>query len=165
MTDLTVIVVNWNTRDLLAECIRSIRQGVRDLDVEVIVVDNGSADGTVDMLREDFPWVRLIASAESAGLGRANDQALDQCDGGYLALLGSDTKVFTGSLEQLADFLDVHPRAGLAGLRLPNADRTFQASYSPFPTLGRESLVLSTLGRQLIRAPFPSHGPRLPEGP
>jgi hypothetical protein len=165
MVDLSVVVVNWNTHDLLAECIRSVRDATRDLDSELIVVDNASVDGSVELVRRDFPGVQLIANAENVGFVRANNQALARSKGRYILLLNSDTQVLPGSVDKVVSFMDTRPRAGIAGVRLLNADRSFQASYTPFPTLWAEFLMLSSLGRRLIRPAFPSYGPRVEGGP
>jgi len=162
--DVSVIVVNWNTRDLLAQCLRSVYDTMGDLDFEVIVVDNGSTDGSVEMVRRDFAQVQIIANAENVGFVRANNQAVERCRGRYILLLNSDTKVLPGSLAQTVQFMDAHPNAGLAGVQLLNPDGTFQASYTPFPTLWREFLILSGSGRLLIRPTFPSFGPQTEKG-
>jgi GT2 family glycosyltransferase len=109
--------------------------------------------------------VQLIANAENAGFVRANNQVLARSKGRYVLLLNSDAQVLPGSLSTSVRFMDEHPRAGIAGVRLLNADGTFQASYTPFPTLWAEFLMLSTLGRRLIRPNFPSYGPRVEGGP
>jgi hypothetical protein len=164
MTDLSIAVVNWNTGDLLAECLESICKEQGDLDLQIVVVDNGSSDGSVEMLRARFPTVELIVNAENVGFARANNQALSRTAGRYVLLLNSDTQVLPGALEEPVRFMDDHPRAGLASVRLINPDGTFQASYTPFPSLWREFLILSGLGRWLVRAPFPSYGSQVERG-
>lgn len=155
---LSIIIVNWNTRDLLAQCLDSVYGTAHDGELDVIVVDNASTDGSVEMLKHRFPRVRLIVNGENVGFARANNQALDRCRGCYILLLNSDTLVLPGSLDQMTQFMDEHPGAGVVGVRLLNPDGTFQASYTPFPTLGREMLILSGLGRWLVRPTFPSYG-------
>jgi hypothetical protein len=162
--DLSIIVVNWNTCELLARCLQSIEDTVQNSGFEVWVVDNASADGSVAMVRERFPRAHLIVNDENAGFVHANNQALAHCQGRYVLLLNSDTQALPGSLDQAVRFLDVHPRAGIAGVRLLNPDGTFQASYTPFPTLWREFLILSGLGRWLVRPTFPSCGPQTEKG-
>lgn len=163
--DLSIVIVNWNTRDLLAQCIESIYDTVSDLDFETIVVDNASTDGSVEMVRRDFPQVQIIANAENVGFVRANNQAIARCQGRYVLLLNSDTQALPGSLDKTVQFMDEHPNAGIVGVRLLNPNGTFQASYTPFPTLWREFLMLSGLGRWLIRPTFPSYGPQVEKGP
>jgi GT2 family glycosyltransferase len=161
--DLSIIIVNWNTRDLLAQCLQSLQDTV-EASLEVWVVDNNSADDSVDVVRERFPQTRLITNAENVGFVRANNQALSRCQGRYVLLLNSDTQALPGSLDEALRFMDQHPQAGLAGVRLVNADGSFQASFTPFPNLWREFLILSGLGRWLIRPTFPSHGPQVETG-
>jgi GT2 family glycosyltransferase len=117
------------------------------------------------MVRENFPQVRIIANAENVGFVRANNQAIADCQGRYVLLLNSDVLVLPGSLAKSVQFMDEHSNVGIAGVRLLNPDGTFQASYTPFPTLWREFLILSGLGRGLIRPTFPSLGPQASGGP
>ena len=162
--DLSVVIVNWNTRELLANCLQSLEETVRDLSVEMWVVDNGSVDGSVAMVQERFPHAHIIVNSENVGFVRANNQAIARCRGRYVLLLNSDTKVLTGALDEMVHFMDAHCGAGVAGTRLLNPDGTFQASHSPFPTLWREFLMLSGLGRRLVRPRYPSYGPGVEEG-
>lgn len=162
--DLSIVIVNWNTHDLLAQCLQSIYDTINDLDFETIVVDNASSDGSLAMVRERFPQAHVIANSENVGFVRANNQAVARCQGRYVLLLNSDTQVLPGSLDKTVRFMDENPRAGIAGVRLLNPDGTFQASYTPFPTLWREFLILSGLGRLLIRPIFPSYGPQTGKG-
>jgi len=163
--DLSIIIVNWNTCALLAGCLQSLHDTIRKHSFEVWVVDNGSTDGSLAMVRERFPDTRLIANDQNVGFVRANNQALGRCQGRYVLLLNSDTEALAGSVDTAVSYMDAHPRAGLAGARLLNADGTFQASYTAFPNLWREFLILTALGRRFIRTEFPSYGPQLAGGP
>jgi N-acetylglucosaminyl-diphospho-decaprenol L-rhamnosyltransferase len=162
--DVSIIVINWNTCALLIQCLRSIRDTVGDLSHDVIVVDNASEDDSVEAVRCEFPRVRLIQNAENAGFVRANNQAIHISQGRYMLLLNSDTHVLPGSLDKIVRFMDGHPNAGIAGVRLLNPDGSFQASYTPFPAFWQELLILSGLGRWLIRPTFPSCGPEIKKG-
>ena len=162
--DVSVIIVNCNTRDLLAQCLQSLYDTTSDVDFEVIVVDNASSDGSPAMLRKRFPQVQLVENRQNVGFGQANNQAIERCRGRYVLLLNSDTQLLPGSLDKTVRFMDEHPRAGIVGVRLLNPDGAFQASYTPFPTLWREFLILSGLGRLLVRPTFPSYGPRIQKG-
>jgi len=166
--DLSVIIVNWNTRDLLAQCLQSLRDTIRISSFEVWVVDNGSSDGSVAMVQERFPQTHVIANSENVGFVRANNQAIarwqGQGQGRYVLLLNSDTQALPGSLDKAVRFMDAHSNAGIVGVRLLNSDETFQASFTPFPTLWREFLILSGVGRWLIRPTFPSCGPQIEKG-
>ena len=93
MTDLSVIVVSWNTRDLMGQCVQSIYDTTHDLTIEIIVVDNGSTDGSQAMIRQRFPRVHLIENDQNVGFARANNQALTVGQGRYSLLLNSDTIV------------------------------------------------------------------------
>lgn len=162
--DLSIIIVNWNTCELLAQCLHSLYKTIQNLYFEIFVVDNASSDRSIEMVRRLFTEVRLIENTDNVGFVRANNQAIDRCNGRYVLLLNSDTKVLSGSIEEMVRFMDKHPSAGAAGARLLNPDGSFQASYSPFPTLWQEILILSTLGRCLIRPSFPSYGPQTETG-
>jgi GT2 family glycosyltransferase len=156
---VAVIVVNWNTRDLLAECVASVAATTADLDVETVVVDNGSGDGSATMLRERFPQVRVIANDVNLGFARANNQAVEATDAPYLLMLNSDAVLCPGSLHRLLERMDSTPRAGLIGAQLREPSGAFQLSHVRFPSLGREALILSGLGRLLFGPWYPSFGP------
>lgn len=163
--DLSIVIVNWNTCDMLAKCLDSIFQTVRAFAYEIIVVDNSSTDGSVEMVRTQFPSVRLIENQQNVGFTQANNQALAASCGRYVLLLNSDTEVQPGALDAMVRFVDAHPAAGAAGAHLLNSDGSFQASHTDFPTLWRESLILSSLGRALLRPSYPSYGPEVEKGP
>jgi hypothetical protein len=133
--DLSIIIVNWNVRELLRACLRSINEGRGDLDVEVIVVDSGSEDGSVAMVRETFPWVRLIACAENVGFPRGNNIGLDAANGRFLLLLNPDTELVDDALSRMVDYLRRQPDVGVLGPQLLNPDGTVQSSRRRFPTL------------------------------
>lgn len=120
--ELTVIVVNWNTRELLRDCLRSVVAGEPTGAVEIVVVDNGSADGSADMVEREFPQVRLLRNNDNRGFAGANNQALRLVATPYACLLNSDTVVAPGVLSSLAAFLADHPRAAACApaLRLPS---------------------------------------------
>ncbi|NLG52340.1 MAG: glycosyltransferase family 2 protein [Chloroflexi bacterium] len=153
--DLSIIIVNWNTRELLAECLRSVYADAGDLALEVIVVDNASRDGSVEMVREQFPQVRLIANSENVGFARANNQGMRESAGRYVVLLNSDTEVKPGAWAALVRMMDAHPEAGAAGPYLLNADGSLQPSCHPVLTPGRELWRLLFLERILSRATYP----------
>jgi GT2 family glycosyltransferase len=138
---LSIIIVNWNTRELLAQCLESVSDEIRELHplrVETLVVDNASCDGSAQMVRGRFPWVHLIENPTNVGFAQANNQAMGQCNGRYVLLLNPDTEVKPGALEALIRFMDAHPKTGGAGARLLNPDGTLQPSCYPAPTLSRE---------------------------
>lgn len=153
--DLSIIIVSWNTRDLLAHCLSSIFTHPPPGKFEVIVVDNASVDGTAAMVRERFPWVRLMAMERNLGFAAANNRAIETGQGRYLLLLNPDTIVQSGALIALVDFMDKTPDAGAAGSLLLNSDGTLQISCYPVPTLGRELWRLFHLDRLSPRAVYP----------
>jgi GT2 family glycosyltransferase len=169
--DLSIIIVNWNTRELLAKCLRSLYplpngQGqeagspiFRDgsCSYEVFVVDNASSDGSAEMVRQRFPQVRLMQNEENVGFARANNQAIPLSQGRYVLLLNSDTEVQPGALETLIAFMDAHPQAGATGPRLLNPDGSLQPSCHPMLTPGREFWRLLFLERLSPRATYPMH--------
>ncbi|MBK9050667.1 MAG: glycosyltransferase family 2 protein [Chloroflexi bacterium] len=159
MTDVSVIIVNWNTRQLLADCLDSLIKTADGLSLEYIVVDNGSTDGSQAMLAEQYPQVRLMANQENVGFGRANNQGDGWGTGRYALLFNSDALATPGFLQRLVALADANPKVGMVGAHLLNQDGSFQASHTRFPTLWREFLILSGLGRKLYGYYFPSHGP------
>jgi GT2 family glycosyltransferase len=136
--DLSVVIVSWNVASLLRECIRSVVSDSADLSLQVIVVDNASADESVAMLRREFPWVRLIANTTNLGYARASNQGLRLATASRVLLLNPDTIVTRGALGLLLRFLEDHPEVGMLGPSLWNEDGTFQeTSARVLPTVGR----------------------------
>ncbi len=149
--DVSIIVVNLNTRQLLQNCLASIGRNVRDVSSEVIVVDNGSTDGSCEMVARDFPDVRLICNAENRGFAAANNQAIPLAQGRYVLLLNSDTIVLGDVLRQSVRYMDRHSEVGILGCRVLNEDRTPQLTCLRFPTL--VNLALKTFGLSRLRWP------------
>jgi N-acetylglucosaminyl-diphospho-decaprenol L-rhamnosyltransferase len=145
--DLSIIIVSWNVRDLLLKCLQSIFESQTCVDFEILVVDNASKDGSAEQVKTLYPQVRCIENTGNPGFARANNQAIQICNGRHILLLNPDTKVFPGALDNLVKFLDEHPDAGAAGSRLLNPDGSLQASCFPFPTLVREFWRLFHLDR------------------
>ncbi len=136
--DLSIVIVSWNVRDLLLQCLQSIYSITTSSSFEIIVVDNASQDDTLARVKAQFPQVQQIENHENVGFARANNQAIAVSTGRYVLLLNPDTRVFPGALDYLVQFLDAHPGAGAAGSHLLNPDGSLQASCYPFPTLWRE---------------------------
>jgi N-acetylglucosaminyl-diphospho-decaprenol L-rhamnosyltransferase len=141
--DLSIVIVNYKVRELLRACLRSLPAATEGLETEVFVVDNASDDGSVEMIREAFPEVRLTASAENLGFTRGNNVAIRDCVGRYVLLLNPDTEPEPGSLARLVQFMEAHPRAGACGPKLLNTDGTLQHNGRRFPTLWRELLAVT----------------------
>lgn len=156
--DLSIVIVNWNTCGLLAQCLESLlgRAGaLAELSprpsfpptYEILVVDNASTDGSAKMVRAHFAQVRLIANPSNVGFACANNQAVRKSSGRYVLLLNSDTEVHAGALQAMTDFMDRHPRAAACGPLLLNTDGTLQSSCHPLLTPGREFWRLFFLDR------------------
>jgi GT2 family glycosyltransferase len=123
---LSICILTLNARDFLRACLHSIQEHTT-LDHEIIVVDNGSSDGTSDMLQTEFPTVRLIQNQENLGYTYPNNQAMQLAKGRFIALLNPDTLVHSGAFEQLCAFLESHPDVGIVGPKVLNPDGTLQA--------------------------------------
>ena len=141
---LDIIIVNWNTRELLARTLACVEATVCT-PYTCWVVDNGSSDGSVELVRERFPWVELIANTENLGFAAANNQAILQARGRYALLLNSDTEVQPGAIDRLVQYMDKTPEVGACGPKLLNADRSLQPSarnfYSTFGSLVENKLI------------------------
>ncbi len=144
--ELSIIIVSWNTCDLLQACLESVYRNAPDCLFEVLVVDNASKDGSLEMVRGRFPRVVVLSNTRNLGFASANNQAIAISSGRYILLLNSDTVVMPGALEKLIEFFEQHPRAGAAGGHLLNPDGSLQYSCSPSPTLRSEA-------RRLLRMP------------
>ncbi|MGA9117270.1 MAG: glycosyltransferase, partial [Bacteroidota bacterium] len=133
--DVSVIIVNYNVRQFLEKALNSLHRALEGLEAEVLVVDNASDDGSVEMLREKFPRVTLIANSSNAGFARANNQALKRARGRHLLLLNPDTVVQEDTVRVMLEFFARHPDAGLAGCMVLNPDGSFQlACRRSFPS-------------------------------
>jgi len=152
--DLSVIIVNWNTEELLRNCLRSVYGTIEGLDFEVIVVDNASGDGSVAMLKVEFPQVRRIENYENRGFAAANNQAFRVMTGRYALLLNSDAVLTDGAVRALYGFMEEHPEAVMACGQLLNADGSKQNSFARFPTI--PSLLLNM---PLLETLFPGRYP------
>jgi GT2 family glycosyltransferase len=154
---LSIVTANWNTRQLLQELLRSLDARPPTVQYEVIVVDNGSTDGSVEMIQDEFPTVRLMRNRENVGFARANNQAALIARGEFLLLLGSDTQVREGSIDRMLEYLDAHQDVGAVGCKLLNVDGSIQHSCRRFPTLLDGILTylsLEPLARRYTMATF-----------
>lgn len=146
---LSVLIVSWNTRDLLRACLQSLEAHLRGLEHEVLVVDCASNDESAAMVAREFPWVQLLASNENLGFARGNNLAFERSRGGWVWLLNPDTQLLQGAAQTLLSFLEAHPRAGGVASALVDArDGAFQRSCRTFPTPGAlwsEALGLARL--------------------
>ena len=148
MARLEIVVVAYGGRDLLRACLASLRSHA-PVDAVVHVVDNASPDGAADMVREEFPEVRLRALGENAGFSRANNLVLREATAPYVLLLNPDTEVRPGALEHMLDVMDQRPDVGMSGCRLVQPDGTFDhAAKRSFPTPTAALAHFTGMGRR-----------------
>ena len=152
--DLSIIIVNWNTRDDLGRCLESLQEARARLAMEVLVVDNGSRDGSPRMVRRRFPWARLIATGRNLGFARGNNVGFAAATGRFVLLLNPDTIVHDDALEQMVRYAQAHPRVGLLGPMLLNSDGSLQPSCRRFPTVAALVFRNTLLGQWLPRNRF-----------
>ena len=156
--ELSIVIVNWNTRDVLEQCLKSIYASQTTKQFDVWVVDNSSSDSSVQMVRESFSRVRLIANEGNVGFAHANNQAINNSSGEYVMLLNPDTVIEKDVIESLANFLNQKPDYGAVGPRLLNPDGTLQVSAYPEPTLFREFWRMFHLDRFYYIGEYPMEG-------
>ena len=151
---LSIIIVSWNVKDLLRECLQSILVETK-IAYEIFVVDNNSNDGSAPRTQEHFPNVNLIRNKTNRGFAAANNQALGKARGEYVIFLNDDTKILDSALDKMVDFLENNPRAGIAGARLLNPDHTLQAGTArQFPTFKILATMLLGLHSFLLKKPW-----------
>ena len=137
--DLSIIIVNWNVKDLLRDCLNSIltaTQSIPNLTTEIIVIDSASSDGSPQMVRTEFPQIRLVASPENLGYAKGSNCGVELAQGCYLFLLNPDTIIAPDTLAHLVDYLDSQPNVGALGPQLLWPDGSVQSSRRRLPTLG-----------------------------
>ena len=155
-SDLSIVIVNWNVRDLLRRCLHSVMSSLQlptsnfqpptsNLQIEVIVVDNASSDGSVAMVEEEFPQVRLIANSENVGFTVGNNQGIAISRGRYILLLNPDTEIVGDALTTMLAYMDDHPQVGALGPQLLNPDGSIQSSRRRFPTIATAFLESTIL--------------------
>ena len=135
MVDVSVVIVNWNTHDFLDICLASIYSQATNMRYEIYVVDNGSDDCSVSMVKEKYPEVNLIVNSKNLGFAKANNQAIKFSQGRYLLMLNSDTNLFKDTISKMLEFMDAHKEAGAVGAKLLNPDCSLQHSIYNFPNL------------------------------
>lgn len=154
MSKISVIIVSWNARHHLRNCLVSLRETSAGLVREIIVVDNASTDGSPDLVAEQFPEVTLIRSNENLGFARANNLGIRRASGKWLALINSDVVVHPGCFEQLIRYLESHAEVGLAGPRITGGDGRVQLTCARFPTVWNLTCRALALDRVLSRWPL-----------
>lgn len=147
---LSVIIVSWNTRDLLMDCLASLAApgGMPD-ETEVVIVDNASADDTVACVRARYPWVEVIEQPANSGFAAATNRGLSVARGAHLLLLNSDTRVRPGALAAMMEYLQRDPNAGAVGADVRNPDGSAQPCAGPAPSLFSETCAILGLDRKM----------------
>jgi GT2 family glycosyltransferase len=145
--DLSVVILNWNTRRDLEKCLRSLECPQPGIAFEVVVVDNASDDRSREMVRDLFPEARLLVNPRNLGFGAGNNVAIPQTTGRYVLFLNSDTVVLEGALAAMVRHADANPDIGILGPKLLNADGSLQYSCRRYPNLGTGFFRNTPLGR------------------
>ncbi|MBI5207165.1 MAG: glycosyltransferase family 2 protein [Candidatus Firestonebacteria bacterium] len=136
--DLSIVIVSFNTMDILRDCLKSIYKDTEGIDFEIIVSDNNSTDGTLEMIEIEFPEVILIKNSSNIGFSSANNIGFKITKGRYVLALNPDTIVLNNASVEMIKFMDKHPESGACGCKLLNADKTLQPSWENFPTIFSE---------------------------
>ena len=140
--DLSIVIVNWNTKALLSQCIESIKIHAKRIHFEIIVVDNFSSDGSPEMVEKNFPGVILIKNKKNKGFGQANNQGLAKARGKYILFLNSDVVVNEKCLDEMFDFMERNPDIAASSCKLTFPDGSLQHSCRKFPSFKTFSLML-----------------------
>ncbi len=157
---LSIVIVNYNVRPYLVQCLQSVRRALDGIKGEVFVVDNDSSDDSVEVLRRDFPWVHLIANTENIGFARANNIAIRQSQGAYVLLLNPDTVVEADTFRTVLAFMDAHPEAGGAGVMMHNEDGTLAPeSRRALPTPWVSCLKMLGFSKRYYMSHLPWNAP------
>lgn len=130
---LSIIIVSWNVKDMLRNCLRSIYSETKNISFEVIVVDNCSKDGSMEMIRRDFPRVKVIANKKNAGFAVANNQGIKLSKGDFILLLNPDTIILDKTIKKSVEFMNKNKDCGVMGPKILNPDKTIQPSVRKFP--------------------------------
>ncbi|WP_442496790.1 glycosyltransferase family 2 protein [Methylobacter sp. sgz302048] len=139
--DLSIIIVNWNSKDYLQKCIASVFAWTSNIDFEIVVIDSASYDGADEMLKRCYPQVRFIQSDLNLGFAKANNVAFRESTGRYVLFLNPDTELIGPAINILFDAVQMLPKAGAVGCKLLNADRSVQTScIQAFPTILNQML-------------------------
>ncbi len=145
--DVSVIIVSWNTRELLLKCVASIYESTSNISIEIIVVDNSSADGSVDAIRGCHPNIRVIANGSNVGFAAANNRGIHVARGAYLLLLNPDTIVLPGVIHNCFNYARAHPDVAAIGCQVLESENRIQRTGFSFPTPWNLFLVESGLSK------------------
>lgn len=150
---LSIVIVSYNTKDILRNCLNYVREYAQDFSHEVYVVDNDSHDHSADMVAEEFPEVHLIRSPKNVGFAAGNNLALRKCVGRYLLLLNSDAYLFEDTLPKTLKYMDENPKTGILGVKLVGEDGEMQPSARMLPTPWLKFLVISGIASKYPNSP------------
>lgn len=131
--DVSIVFTHWNVRDMLRDCLRSVKEKTTGITYEIIIVDDGSTDGSVEMIRSEFPEVRLVANSENIGVAKSYNKGAALVTGRYMQMLNTDMVLVNNAIKILYDFLESRPDAGACCGKLRNRDMTTQVSFGSFP--------------------------------
>lgn len=154
MKTIAVCIINYNTSDLLRECLHSVSAQGAD---EIVVVDTASTDDSVEMMKKEFPSIRLIALQKNVGYGAASNRGIEMICSAQIVLLNADTRMNPGSLQTLREYLEAHPQVAILGPRILNPDGTLQTSCFHFPTPTHIFLYVSGLYKRVPGLPILKH--------
>lgn len=140
--DLSIIIVSWQTRKYLRKCLESIFSNKGSVNIEVIVIDNASTDGTANIIKNEFPQVKLVSNEQNLGFAKANNQGLKIALASYILFLNPDTEIRPQTLTKSLEFFKTHKDAGAVGCQILNTDNSLQLSVRRFPTLWSQFLIL-----------------------
>jgi GT2 family glycosyltransferase len=132
--DVSIVFTHWNVRDMLRDCLRSVKEKTVGLTYEIIIVDDGSTDGSVEMIRSEFPEVKLVANEKNIGVAKSYNKGAALVTGRYMQMLNTDMVLVNNAVKILLDFMESHPEAAACAGKLRNRDMTTQVSYGHFPS-------------------------------
>lgn len=152
--DVSIIVITYNSKQLVNECLQSLNQMSQGVNKEILVVDNGSNDDTSSFIKSTYPEIHLITLPTNIGFGAANNRAFSVARGRYILLLNSDAFLHEGALQKAIELMDTHPSVGIGGSRLVGRDGSWQPSARMFPNLLNEFLRISGLAAKYPTSRF-----------
>jgi GT2 family glycosyltransferase len=145
--DISVIIISWNAKHYLLDCLKSLNSSGRGKSIEIIVVDNASTDGSPEAVEKDFPGVKLVRNKTNRGFATANNIGIEESNGRYVCLINSDIKVMGNCLERLRDYMDSKSSIGILGPKILNPDMTLQCSCRSFPSLWNNFCTATGISR------------------
>jgi GT2 family glycosyltransferase len=144
---LSIIILVWNDKKVIFDCLKSIYASTHKIDFEIIVSDNGSTDGSIERIRQEYPKVRILENGSNLRFAKGNNVAIDISHGEYVLILNPDTIIHEGALDTIVAYADSHPEGGAFSCRVLNSDGTFQGCIRPLPTVRSEWCLALGLGQ------------------